>query len=138
MNSKPRILLDIGSQVIDFTNLDLAQMRFNEVRNIVLVFLWLLKFREDDAPTLEMHYASVDEEQERELAPEAEQGCQVEKLPQGLWPKDPFLSAFKTLKSTSAAQQFDVSEFSSTILVTRDFAVTVNKSFNPGMYSDPF
>ncbi|KAH7361363.1 hypothetical protein BKA66DRAFT_444744 [Pyrenochaeta sp. MPI-SDFR-AT-0127] len=152
------------------------------------------KFREDDAPTLEMryrprhaqydvsskfdcvnpryadqfqncceqfgltemHYASFYEEQERELAPEAEQERQIEKLPQvepaehqihsglnkfvlkGIWPENPFIPAFMTLETTSAAQHFDVSEFWSTILVTRDFAVTVNRSFGPGLYSDPF
>ncbi|KAJ8109131.1 hypothetical protein OPT61_g7683 [Boeremia exigua] len=102
------------------------------------------------------HRASFDEEQERELAPEAEQERQVEKLPRfepaqhqvhpgleqfvlrGAWPTTPFQPAFKILETTSAAQYFDVSEFSNAILVTRDFAVTVNGSFGPVMYSDSF
>ncbi|KAH6611796.1 hypothetical protein C7974DRAFT_445634 [Boeremia exigua] len=102
------------------------------------------------------HRASFDEEQERELAPEAEQERQIKKLPrvepaehqihpgleqfivQGTWPTDPFRPAFKILETTSAAQSFDVSEFPNTILVTRDLAVTVDTSFGPGMYSDLF
>lgn len=104
----------------------------------------------------ETHRASFEEEQERELAPEVEQERQVEQLPkvepaehtvhpgleefviEGVWPKHPFLPAFKILETTSAAQHFDVSEFSNTILVTQDFAVTVDRSFGPGMYSDLF
>lgn len=102
------------------------------------------------------HRASFDEEQERELAPEAEQENQVVKTPKaepaehhvhpglekfivkGAWPAVPFEPAFKILETTSAAQHFDMSEFSNTILVTRDFAVTVNIPFGSGTYSDSF
>ncbi|KAF2010911.1 hypothetical protein BU24DRAFT_436272 [Aaosphaeria arxii CBS 175.79] len=87
----------------------------------------------------EMHHASLDEEQERELAPEAEQEYQMEELPkvkpaensihpgldkfivEGILPKDPDAT-------------IDVSEFPSAILVTRDFAVTVDRSFGPELF----
>lgn len=104
----------------------------------------------------EVRNASFSEEQERELSPESEQERQVEKPPQskpaehrvhpglddfilnGLWPKHPFKPAFMTLKATSAAVHFDVSEFSSSTLVTEDFAKTLDGSFSPGSYSDHF
>lgn len=103
----------------------------------------------------EMHHASFDEEQVRELAPEAEQERQIQKLPnvepaehqihpglkrlicEGTWPTNSFLPAFETLRTTSAAQNFDVSEFPSTVLVTQDFATTVRLPLGPRMYSDP-
>ncbi|GKT96428.1 hypothetical protein Ct61P_14278 [Colletotrichum tofieldiae] len=105
---------------------------------------------------MEIRNASFSEEQERELSPETEQERQVEKPPRvkpaehrihpglndfilhGLYPKHPLKPAFMTLKDTSAAVHFDVAEFSSAILVTEDFAKTLNNPFAPGSYSDPF
>lgn len=104
----------------------------------------------------EVRNVSFNEEQERELSPESEQEREVEKPPRahpaehrihpglsdfvlnGLYPKHPFMPAFMTLKDTSAAVHFDVSEFSCAILATEDFAKTLNEPFAPGSYSDSF
>ena len=104
----------------------------------------------------EIENFSYSEEQERELSPEIEQERRVKGtvraepadhtvhpglkdfIVNGSYPKDPFRPAFVTLETTSAAQYFDVSEFSNEILVTHDFARTVDGQFGPGNYSDPF
>ncbi|KAJ6785676.1 hypothetical protein PWT90_00969 [Aphanocladium album] len=100
--------------------------------------------------------ASFNEEQERELSPEKEQERQIERPPQvdpaehhihkglrefivsGVQSGDPFQPAFMTLKTTSAANHLDVSEFSRNILVTNDFAATVDAEFDSETYADAF
>ncbi|OAR01441.1 hypothetical protein LLEC1_04033 [Akanthomyces lecanii] len=100
--------------------------------------------------------ASFNEEQERELAPEKEMERVVERPPRvepvehqihpglhdfianGVQTADPFLPAFMTLKTTSAANHLDVSEFSSNILVTQDFAATVNGALSLDTTADAF
>ncbi|KAI9166341.1 BTB and MATH domain-containing protein [Paramyrothecium foliicola] len=104
----------------------------------------------------ELGDTSFNEEQERELAPELEQELQATKPPwvepaehqihpglvefivKGVYPKDPLWPAFMTLNTTSAAPYLDLSEFPSHMLVTRDFATTVNEAFGPNNYSDAF
>ena len=98
-----------------------------------------------DFGSMDTASASLHEEQERELAPEIEQERQLEKpspaeaevhhlhpdlktlaatgkLKQG---STAFLSAFESLKSSSASSHFDLSQFPTDILVTADFARTV-------------
>lgn len=100
--------------------------------------------------------ASFNEEQERELAPEKEMERVVERPPRveaaehrihpglqdfivnGVQAEDPFLPAFMTLKTTSAANHLDVSEFSNDILVTQDFAATVDGDFGLDTNADAF
>ncbi|KAL3483630.1 hypothetical protein BJX62DRAFT_249297 [Aspergillus germanicus] len=100
--------------------------------------------------------SSFNEEQERELSPELEQERQVLRPPQaepaehqihpgleefvlnGVYPRDSFQPAFMSLATTSAAQYLDVSEFPRNIVVTRDFANTVNKVLGHVDFSDPF
>lgn len=104
----------------------------------------------------ELGDSSLNEEQERELSPELEQERQVMRPPQaepaehqihpglgefiinGVYPKDPFQPAFMSLATTSAAQYLDVFEFPRNIVVTRDFANTVNKVLGHVDFSDPF
>ena len=98
--------------------------------------------------SLDVHSATLQEEQERELSPEIEQESQVERPPRmepavhslhedvrtlvmtGRLSKDSeaFLPAFKSLESTSAARLFDVSQFPQDLLVTVDFARTIEHS----------
>ena len=95
---------------------------------------------------LHMHSATLQEEQERELAPEVEQERQLERpgpaeaavhhLHQDVThfattgelriSSSAFLPAFEALRSASVAKLSDVSEFSDDILVTKDFANTVD------------
>ncbi|KAI1071472.1 hypothetical protein LB507_005472 [Fusarium sp. FIESC RH6] len=100
--------------------------------------------------------SSFNEEQERELSPELEQELQAVRPPQaepaehqvhpgleefilnGVHPKCPFQPAFLSLANTSAAQHLDVSEFPSNVVVTRDFANTVNTVMCHVQFSDPF
>jgi hypothetical protein len=104
----------------------------------------------------ELGDSSFDEEQERELSPELEQERQVMRPPQaepaehqihpglkefilnGIYPKSSLQPAFMSLAATSAAQYLDVSEFPSNIVVTRDFAKTINKVLGHVESSDPF
>ncbi|KAB8071219.1 hypothetical protein BDV29DRAFT_159701 [Aspergillus leporis] len=95
----------------------------------------------------ELDHASIQlqEEQERELAPEIEQERQVQR-PHAAKPEEHYLHpdlisfvstgvlkqpsvaympAFETLRNTSAAVYLDVSQFPSGLLVTADFATTV-------------
>ncbi|KAK4182801.1 hypothetical protein QBC35DRAFT_395228 [Podospora australis] len=93
---------------------------------------------------------SLQEEQERELAPEVERERQVERPP----PQDPashnlhadvkkfavsgiltrnskaFLQAFQTLVDTSASKLFPVAKFPSDLLATADFARTIKTKNN--------
>lgn len=121
-----------------------------------------LRSRCDDFGLTELHTASLQEEQERELSPETEQERQVEKAPaaepethlvsQSL--KDWILKgsssmnvtlfqaehkqAFQTLNNTSAAQYFDVKSFPSSVHATLDFAKTVKGTFGNQNDSDSF
>ncbi|KAJ4208350.1 hypothetical protein NW767_001454 [Fusarium falciforme] len=107
---------------------------------------------------IELQTSSLNEEQERELSPEAQQERQVEKPPRvepethrvhaglrefivdGQFPGEcaAFKPAFKALSQTSAAACFDVNEFPSNIWVTHDFATTVKARFGKKNYSDSF
>lgn len=101
---------------------------------------------------------ALQEEQERELAPEVEEERQIEKpAPQG--PEQHFIHphlttfvssgklpavssavmpAFKSLHDTSAADYIDVNTFPKDILVTMDFARTVKKSTAGRFLSDAY
>lgn len=100
--------------------------------------------------------AGLQEEQERELAPEMEQERQVQRPA----PRTPashnlhddvidfaisgnmtrnstaFMPAFKTLAESSASKHFPVSEFPSELLVTADFACTLEPEGPTLSYSD--
>lgn len=106
----------------------------------------------------ELHEGGLQEEQERELSPEAEEERQIERPP----PADPlrhrlhinvrqlirrgfvnlkdggFKSAFATLDTTSAAKFVQVDQFPRHLLVTDDFARTVQLNFINGDQSDFF
>ncbi|KAM0433504.1 hypothetical protein ACHAPT_004384 [Fusarium lateritium] len=107
---------------------------------------------------VELQTSSLNEEQERELSPEAQQERQVEKpsrvepevhrvhaslhefVVEGRFPGEcsAFMPAFKALSQTSAAACFDVKEFPSNIWVTQDFATTIKARFGKKNYSDSF
>ncbi|OKL58449.1 hypothetical protein UA08_06149 [Talaromyces atroroseus] len=96
---------------------------------------------------LNFNSAELQEEQERELAPEIEREQQVQRPPPAK-PKDhqlhehvlsfvstgvlaasaAFRPAFEILRNTSAADHLDLSEFPPGLLATRDFAETVLRS----------
>ncbi|CAG7558102.1 unnamed protein product [Fusarium equiseti] len=118
-----------------------------------------LRARCEDFGLTQLHTASLQEEQERELSPETEQERQVEKPPaaepephsisQPLrdWILEGAVStsfkavykpAFRVLESTSAAQHFDLQSFSSSVRATSDFAKTVKGTFGINNYSDSF
>ncbi|RBR20353.1 uncharacterized protein FIESC28_05317 [Fusarium coffeatum] len=119
----------------------------------------VLRARCDDFGLTELHTASLQEEQERELSPETEQERQVEKPP-AAEPEPHSISeplrdwilegpvstsfkavcvpAFRVLKSTSAAQHFNLQSFPSSIRATPDFAKTVKGAFGINNYSDSF
>ncbi|KAL2280678.1 hypothetical protein FJTKL_12386 [Diaporthe vaccinii] len=106
----------------------------------------------------DLNEGDLQEEQERELSPEAEEERQIERPP----PADPmrhrihvkvkqfvrrgffnledggFKSAFATLDTTSAAKFGEVNQFPRNLLVTDDFARTVQLDFINGDKSDFF
>jgi hypothetical protein len=106
----------------------------------------------------ELRTSSLQEEQERELSPETENERQVERpLPaepeihhlhedvrsfvlNGVFSQSSsaFKPAFIALEHTSAAKNFDVSEFRNHVWVTQDFARTVRGSFGLNNYADSF
>ncbi|KAF5698569.1 hypothetical protein FMUND_15060 [Fusarium mundagurra] len=106
----------------------------------------------------ELRTSSLQEEQERELLPETEHERQVERpLPaepeihhlhedvrsfvlNGVFSQSSsaFKPAFMALEHTSAAKNFDVSEFGNHVWVTQDFARTVKGSFGSNNYADSF
>ncbi|GKU07943.1 unnamed protein product [Fusarium langsethiae] len=106
----------------------------------------------------ELPTSSLQEEQERELSPETEHERQVERpLPaepeihhlhedvrsfvlNGVFSQssNAFKPAFMALEHTSAAKNFDVSEFRNHVWVTQDFARTVRGSFGLNNYADSF
>lgn len=91
--------------------------------------------------------ATLQEEQERELSPEIEEEREVQRpapmeaeehklhpdllrlVDTGIFParSDAFLPAFQALKSTSAANRFDLVQFPNDLLVTADFMRTVRR-----------
>ncbi|KAF5580557.1 hypothetical protein FPANT_9293 [Fusarium pseudoanthophilum] len=105
---------------------------------------------------------SLQEEQERELAPETQHERQVEKVPalkpdthsvnrllqewivEGSFPESStafrtvMKPAFQSLSKTSAAVHFDVKEFPETVWVSMDFAHTVKGVFGGKSYSDSY
>ncbi|KAG7408180.1 hypothetical protein Forpe1208_v012432 [Fusarium oxysporum f. sp. rapae] len=106
----------------------------------------------------ELRTSSLQGEQERELSPETEHERQVERpLPaepeihhlhedvrsfvlNGVFSQSSsaFKPAFMALEHTSAAKNFDVSEFRNHVWATQDFARTVKGSFGSNNYADSF
>lgn len=106
--------------------------------------------------SINLNEATLQEEQERELSPEAEQERQLERPPPAeaakhsihadlrafvasgcISPRSPaFMPTFESLRETSAAQHLDVSMFPKDILVTADFAQTVKKTAISGSVLD--
>ncbi|VTO88436.1 unnamed protein product [Fusarium graminearum] len=106
----------------------------------------------------ELRTSSLQEEQERELSPEAEQESQVERPPpaqaarhslhpdvckfvqSGVFTRrtEAFQPAFATLHLTSAAKTFDVREFQDNVWATKDFSKVVEESLDSEDYSDGF
>lgn len=104
-----------------------------------------------------LNEADLQEEQERELSPEAEEERQIERPPPAepmrhmihpnvrklihdgfLHLTDGFRPAFSTLNTTSAANFLPVDQFPQSLLVTDDFARTVRLNFDDGDQSDFF
>ncbi|KAE8342468.1 hypothetical protein BDV24DRAFT_162359 [Aspergillus arachidicola] len=107
------------------------------------------------------HSAKMDEEQEREVAAEAEREQQVQRPPKARPKKHEiyeemknlvstgviaegstaFLPAFRSLDKTSAARHPGVDQFPGKLLVTRDYAQTVEPiyilSFSPDFFQRP-
>ncbi|RGP77963.1 hypothetical protein FLONG3_3920 [Fusarium longipes] len=116
-----------------------------------------LRVRCDEFGITELHAASLQEEQERELSPETEQERQVEKPP-AVEPETHRLSqalkdlvikghslfqsehepAFQLLKSTSANQYLDSQRLPNSVHATLDFGRTVKEAFGTSNYSDSF
>jgi hypothetical protein len=115
----------------------------NQNKNLNLIMERCHEFND-----LDLNSATLQEEQERELSPEIEQERQVQK-PAPAQPAEhhihpdltKFIStgipisgskayrpAFETLRDTSAAAHLDVSQFPQDLLVTADFASTVQIS----------
>lgn len=109
--------------------------------------------------SLEFNSATLQEEQERELSPEIEQERQVQRparaepAPHHLHPDvtqfvslgDPvrpskgYTPAFEALRNTSAAAHLDVSQFPQDLLVTADFASTIQTwDFGRAYVSDSY
>ncbi|KAJ4389003.1 hypothetical protein N0V93_006465 [Gnomoniopsis smithogilvyi] len=100
--------------------------------------------------------AALQEEQERELAPEMEEERQNERPPPaeaarhilhpdlrvfvltGVVPEESpaFMPAFRALQKTTAAKHLDVDQFPKDILVTKDFATTLKKTTTTDFISD--
>jgi hypothetical protein len=125
----------LTSKLIEATKLDTRQDQVSQIKE---------KCAEVGLANLDA-MGSLQEEQERELAPEVERERQVERPPPRLpaphalhehvrcfatsgvmTPKSPaFMPAFQALASTSAAALFPAESFPSELLVTADFATTV-------------
>ncbi|KAF2866821.1 hypothetical protein BDV95DRAFT_611492 [Massariosphaeria phaeospora] len=100
-----------------------------------------------DFETVDFNSATLQEEQERELAPEIEEERQVQRpnpmqparhrvhpdllmlVKSGQLPpnSEAVMPAFMALSSTSAAVGFDLTQFPAGLLVTADFALTLNR-----------
>ncbi|KAF5693005.1 hypothetical protein FDENT_2443 [Fusarium denticulatum] len=122
----------------------------------------VFKSRCEDFGLERLHTCSLQEEQERELAPETQHERQVEKIPalkpdthsvnrllqewiaDGSFPESStafrtvMKPAFQSLNKTSAAVHFDVKEFPETVWVSMDFAHTVKGDFSGKSYSDSY
>lgn len=108
--------------------------------------------------SLQFDQAALQEEQERELAPEIEEERQTERPPPaeaaehavhpdlrsfvstGVLPaaSPAFVPAFQSLRETTAAKHLDVDDFPRDILVTRDFAITVEETTRTHLNSDAY
>lgn len=117
-----------------------------------------IKKRCADYGALDIDEATLEEEQERELAPEIEQERQIERpdpakpAMHNLHPdvksfvtsgrlspwSAAFMPAFQALRDTTAALTFDTAQFPSDVLVTTDFATTVEKSTTGNFVSDAY
>ncbi|KAL1599546.1 hypothetical protein SLS60_007349 [Paraconiothyrium brasiliense] len=105
--------------------------------------------------------ATLQEEQERELAPEVEEERQIERPPpaepqehtldddlkrlvdEGTFAKQSrtFIPAFRALKDVSAAKSFDVDQFPTDLIVTEDYIRSVKRptrSPSKSFVSDPY
>ncbi|KAF5718422.1 hypothetical protein FMUND_5281 [Fusarium mundagurra] len=122
----------------------------------------VFKSRCEDFGLERLSSCSLQEEQERELAPETQHERQVEKVPalkpdthsvnrplqewiaDGSFPelstafRSVMKPAFQSLSKTSAAVHFDVKEFPETLWVSMDFAHTVKGVFGGKSYSDSY
>ncbi|KAJ5168682.1 uncharacterized protein N7482_004276 [Penicillium canariense] len=108
--------------------------------------------------TLDFASSTLQEEQERELAPEIECERQIQRPPEavpethrihphlrsfvmtGILEKssDAFTPAFQVLKNTSASAFLDVTQFPSDLLVTKDYATTVKVTAGVKNFADSF
>ncbi|ROW09287.1 hypothetical protein VPNG_05843 [Cytospora leucostoma] len=111
-----------------------------------------IQARCEDVGSTHVNEATLQEEQERELSPEIEQERQLERPPPAiaalhsihedlrnfvssgiiLRNSSAFVPAFETLRKTSANNYLDVGMFPKDILVTVDFAETVEAVISPG------
>ncbi|SCV44708.1 uncharacterized protein FFB14_08302 [Fusarium fujikuroi] len=122
----------------------------------------LFKSRCEEFGLERLRTCSLQEEQERELAPETQYERQVEKVPalkpdthsvnrllqewiaHGSFPESStafrtvMKPAFQSLNKTSAVVHFDVKEFPETAWVSMDFAHTVKGAFGGKNYSDSY
>ncbi|KAF4445849.1 hypothetical protein F53441_10495 [Fusarium austroafricanum] len=120
------------------------------------------KTRCDEFGLTRLRTSSLQEEQERELAPETQHERQVEKMPalkpethtvsqflkdwiqDGSFPDDSqsfhavIKPAFQSLSRTSAASYLDVREFPAIVWATMDFIHTVKEALEGKNYSDSF
>ncbi|KKZ67076.1 hypothetical protein EMCG_07247 [[Emmonsia] crescens] len=110
--------------------------------------------------SLELNSARLQEEQERELSPEIEQERQIQRPPPAqaathtihhdlkrfvstgmlVNRSKAYMPAFETLRNTSAAAHFDVTQFPDGLLVTVDFASTIqtrDRAFISDSYQRP-
>jgi hypothetical protein len=114
----------------------------------------LKRYRDFEAVSLDT--ATLQEEQERELSTEIEEEREVQRpapmeaekhklhpdlvrlVDAGVFPErsSAFISAFQTLKSTSAAKQFDLEQFPEDLLMTADFERTAKHP--QGVMSDSY
>ncbi|KAL3475090.1 hypothetical protein BJX99DRAFT_259703 [Aspergillus californicus] len=108
--------------------------------------------------TLNFTSSTLQEEQERELAPEIESERQIQRPPEAVpeahrihphlrdfimtgsikGSSDAFRPAFQSLGNTSAASFLDLTQFPSDLLVTKDFATTVKVPVGSKFTADAF
>ncbi|KAB8229417.1 uncharacterized protein BDW43DRAFT_314998 [Aspergillus alliaceus] len=120
--------------------------------------LSLIRARCQEFGQLDHASTQLQEEQERELAPEIEQERQVQRphpaKPEDHYvhpdlisfvstgvlkqPSDAFNFAFETLSNTTAAKYLDVSQFPAGLLVTTDFARTIKVPSGSRFVSDSY
>lgn len=120
--------------------------------NLKMIWERCRRFEDLDA------FSSLQEEQERELAPEVESERQVQRPPSatpephhihphiasfvntGILEKSSpaYKPAFQTLRNTSAADFLDVSEFPSSLLASKDFYTTIQIHPGSGFIANSF